>query len=155
MLCLIFHLGADRYALDTAQIVEVLPWLEAKAVPRSHDGIAGIINYHGAPVPLVDLGQLAQGKAARFHMSTRIVLVDYVANDGTTHLLGLLAERVTGVEKFSPDQFVDPGVSAAGAPYLGPVVTDGRGTIQRVQVNDLLPDRLQDELFRAPQAAVP
>jgi chemotaxis-related protein WspB len=45
--------------------VEVLPLVHAKRIPQSPAGMAGIFDYHGAPVPLIDLAELALGKPSQ------------------------------------------------------------------------------------------
>ena len=55
MLFLLFQLGSDRYAIDALRVVEVLPCVQVKQIPHAPAGIAGVINYRGAPVPVLDL----------------------------------------------------------------------------------------------------
>ena len=153
MLFLIFQLGKDWYALDTAQIVEVLPRLACKEIPQAPAGVAGVFNYHGDPVPLVDLADLSLGNQSRGQMSTRIILVNYIEPSGETHLLGLLAEQTTETIRREKTDFVDAGVSADGAPFLGPVTKDKRGLIQLIEPGKLLPQSLCDALFRQPVEA--
>lgn len=150
MLLLVFHLGAERFALETGRVMEVLPLVHFRPLPQAVEGIAGIFNYHGATVPLVDLAALALGSASRARMSTRIILVQYTPAAGETHLLGLLAERTTETLRREESDFADTGVAVDGAPYLGPVTRDARGLIQRVEVNQLLSDSVRDVLFRQP-----
>ena len=150
MLFLVLHLGKERYALDTSQVKEVLPLVSFRPLPQAVTGIAGIFNYHGATVPLVDLAALALGCASQARMSTRIILVEYKPAAGGTHLLGLLAERTTETIRREESDFADAGVAVDGAPYLGPVTRDARGLIQRVEVNRLLSDSVRDVLFRQP-----
>lgn len=154
MLLLVFQLGADRYALDAGQIVEVLPLVSFRPIPQAPRGVSGVINYHGGPVPLVDLAELALGKPSRLRMSTRIILVNYVEPGGETHLLGLLAEQSTETIRRTEAEFADSGVAVDSAPYLGPLTSDARGTIQRVEVNRLLPATVRDVLFRQPLEAI-
>jgi len=61
MLFLVFQLGPDRYAIEAAQVVEVLPLVNSKHIPRAPLGVAGVFDYHGTPVPLIDFTELAQG----------------------------------------------------------------------------------------------
>ena len=150
MLYLLFQLGNDRYALETGQIVEVLPVIDAKRIPGAPAGVAGVFNYHGAPVPLIDLGELALGSPSPALMSTRIILVTYIDEAGETHRLGLLAQRATETLRRSEAEFVDAGVAGLTPPYLGPVTTDARGIIQRVEIKHLLPADIRDRLFRRP-----
>ncbi len=150
MLLLVFHLGAERFALETGRVMEVLPLVHFRPLTQAVAGIAGIFNYHGATVPLVDLAALALGSASRARMSTRIILVQYTPAAGETHLLGLLAERTTATIRREESDFADGGVAVDGAPYLGPFTRDVRGLIQRVEVNELLSESVRDVLFRQP-----
>jgi chemotaxis-related protein WspB len=154
MLFLLFQLGKDRYAIDTAEIVEVLPRVTVKSIPLAATGVAGVFDYHGAPVPLIDLGALVLGKPSPAWISTRIILIQYRGGAGQSHLLGLLAERATETLRRSAAEFVAAGVSVDAAPYLGPVTTDAKGIIQRVEIQHLLPPEVRDQLFRQPTEAV-
>lgn len=151
MLYLLFQLGKDRYALHVGQVIEVLPMVRVKELPLSVEGAAGVFNYRGAPVPLIDLSKLALKKASRARMSTRIILVDYADGFGGRRLLGLLAEKVTETMRRSEEEFIEPGVDAPEAPYLGPVTTDARGIIQRVEIERLLPLEVRRQLFQHSQ----
>jgi chemotaxis-related protein WspB len=148
MLFLLFELGKDRYALDVRQIAAVLPLVGVKQIPKAPQAMNGLFNYHGAPVPVVDLSQLTLGRPSARRLSTRIVLVHYPDQAGRTHLLGLIAERATQTARHEPSDFVASGVTNSGAPYLGPVVTDARGLVQWIDVRRLLPPSFRDLLFQ-------
>jgi chemotaxis-related protein WspB len=147
MLFFLFNIGDERYALDALQIVEVLPVVGVKGIPMAPAGVAGIIDYHGVPVPLIDLSQLALGKPARQRFGTRIIVVNYADQKGTYHLLGLLAERANEVMRRDPAEFVASGVENDSAPYLGPVTTDSSGMVQWITLDRLLPLSVRDQLF--------
>jgi chemotaxis-related protein WspB len=156
MLFLIFQIGSDRYAIECTQVVEILPLLNWKCVPRAPAGIAGIIDYHGVPVPLIDLVELASGRPSRKWMSTRIIVVNYDANYGVNYrqdpsgpvqLLGLVAEQATEVMRRAEGEFADSGLKIAESPYLGYVSTGPSGTIQRVEIKHLLSDSVRNQLF--------
>ena len=151
MLFLLFQLGEDRYALDTGRVAEVLPLVAITPIPKAPAGVAGLFNYHGAPVPAIDLSQLTMGRPARSRLNTRIVLVDYPDGRGKTHLLGLIAEKVTETVRREPADFVASGVTTDRAPYLGPVATDARGVLQWIDVEWLLPASVRDVLFTQPR----
>ncbi len=150
MLFLQFQLGKDRYALDSSQVVEVLPLLDIKQIPQAPVGVAGAFNYRGKPVPVIDLSELALGRPARLHMSTRIIVVRYPDGNGTLHLLGLIAEKATETVRRDPADFTVSGVINDGAPYLGPVATDPDGLVQRIDVPQLLSAAVRDVLFKQP-----
>jgi chemotaxis-related protein WspB len=147
MLFLLFQLGQDRYLLDTGRVAEVLPLVAITQIPQAPPGVAGLFNYRGVPVPVVDLSQLALGRPARSRLNTRIVLVHYPDGSGGTHLLGLIAERVTETVRRDEADFVASGVSSDRTPYLGPVATDARGLLQWIVVESLLPASVRDVLF--------
>lgn len=147
MLFLLFQLGGDRYALDAGQVVEVLPLVALKALPGAARGVAGLLDYRGTAVPVVDLAALALGTAAAARVSTRLLIVRYPSPAGDKRLLGLLAERTTETIKRDPADFQPIGVANGGAPYLGPVLHDPRGLIQRVEIGELLDAELRAVLF--------
>ena len=148
MLFVLFHLGEERYALDAGQVAEVLPLVAVTPIPHAPGGVAGIFNYRGAPVPAIDLSQLALGRPARRRLNTRIILVRYPGDRGATHLLGLIAENATQTLRASPAEFKASGVTSPDAPYLGPVVMDTRGAVQKIELERLLPAGLREQLFR-------
>jgi len=150
MKLLVFHIGADRYGLPLAAIRRVLPLMELKAVPLAPDAVAGLMNLHGASIPVIDLARSGGIAPATRHVDTRIVLVDYPGVDGTVHALGLLAERVIGVQEVAAAALQPAGVQAA--PFLGPVAGDAQGIVQLVQPEHLLPADLRAVLFAPAEA---
>jgi chemotaxis-related protein WspB len=150
MLFLLFLIGKDTYALDAGQVAEVLPLMSIKQIPRSPRGIAGAINYHGAPVPVIDLSELMLGRRAPARLSTRIILALYSDEHGEPHLLGLIAEGATEFMRRDSKDFVSSGITNDAAPDLGPVAADPRGLIQWIDVEKLLPPCVRDLLFKQP-----
>lgn len=177
MLFLLFQLGQERYALPYHRVVEVLPRVQCKVIPQAPPGVAGLINYHGKPVPLLDLGAWAMGQPAEELLSTRIILVHLPgdtamaaaeteaqggeADTGTAlqgperQLLGLVAEKATSLRQLDEEQFQPGGVSVDGAPYLGPVYPDGGGLIQWIDVEQLLPEAVRRLLYRREEEGAP
>jgi chemotaxis-related protein WspB len=148
MLFLVFELDGDRYALEARQLIEVLPFVNLKRLSKAPPGIAGMFDYHGLPVPAVDLSEVILGRAARRRMNTRMVIVNYPGDDGVLRLLGLIAERATATARLDAAQFSETGVSHGDAPYLGPVARDARGLIQWLTVPQLLPPAVRSVLFK-------
>lgn len=147
MLFILFRIGKDRYALEANRIVEVAPLLELKRLPQGPRGLAGLFNYHGRPVPAIDLCHLTTGQPASERLSTRILIVKCRDESDQEHLLGLIAENATEILRRNAKDFVDPGVRLADAPYLGPVLMDTLGPIQWVNEQRLLPSSVRDSLF--------
>ena len=148
MLFLLFRLGADRYALEAGVVAEILPFVGIKQIPQAPPGVAGVLDYRGTPVPVIDLSHLTLGRPASARLSTRIVIVDYPAGlAGRTRPLGLIAEHATETLRREPTDFVPSGVDVVAAPYLGGVATDPGGLVQRIDLGKLLPNHLRDRLF--------
>lgn len=148
MLFLLFQIGTERYALEARQVAEVLPLVNIKRIPMTPPGVAGVVNYHGQPVPVLDLNELALGEPAPERLSTRIIVTHYTDGAGCRRLLGLIAGRTTETLRREPEEFRPTGITPAGGGYLGPVATDERGLIQWVEIDRLLPEALQQLLFR-------
>ena|SRR5437016_4192688 len=147
MLFLLFQLGKDRYALEASRVAEVAPLLALKRLPQAPKGVAGLFNYHGRPVPAVDLCELTTGTPAGDRLSTRIIIVNYQNGNQTPRLLGLIAEKATEMLRKNPQDFVQTGVNLPAAPYLGPVLMDALGTIQWIDEQRLLPEHMCESLF--------
>lgn len=136
MKVLVFHIGPDRYGLPLTQIARVLPVVALKQVPLSPPWVAGLMDLHGEPVPVIDLSHLAGFIAEQIWFDTRIILVDYQLADGSTASLGLQAEHVAGVETVDDAALREPGL--AGAPFLGQVAGGSGGMLQLVELAQLL-----------------
>jgi chemotaxis-related protein WspB len=135
-------------------VQRVLPLLELKRLPLAPHAVAGLMNLHGQPVPVIDLARLGGAASSASHFDTRIVVVDYHSPDGASHTLGLLAERVLGVLEVDESTLADSGVQAA--PFLGQVAGDGAGMVQLVEPERLLPPDLRAALFQSSaEAATP
>lgn len=154
-LYLIIRIGADRYAIDSSLVEEVVSLVRLKALPGAPVGVAGIMNYRTDAVPVIDLNLVALGTPTSPRIATRIVVVRHAADsvDGQSGLLGLLVPQATETRRIDDDEFVDAGMATDGAVYLGPVVTTPEGVIQRVVVGALLTAELRDALFRSAGAA--
>jgi chemotaxis-related protein WspB len=150
MLFLLFNLDGERYALDAAQIVEVLALQPTRPIPGAPAWVAGVAERHGEPLPVIDVPRLALGRDARRLLSTRLVVVEYRAGEApeTAHLLGLIVEGATQTRRIAREQFADTGVATPHARWLGPVANDAQGFVQWVQVRHMLTDDVKALLFQ-------
>lgn len=146
MLMLLFYINNERYALACEQVIEILPLVTLKPLHQTPNYLAGVFNYQGNIVPVIDLSQFITGKNCVEHMSTRIILINYwESQDSSTlettqkpKLIGLLAERVVETLHKSADQFVDLNIQIGQISFLGKMLTDEQGMIQFLPINDLL-----------------
>lgn len=142
MLFLIFEIENERYCLEVSRIIEITPMVTFKKLPHAPAHISGLFNYRGTVVPVIDLAVLIAGRPSRPLFSTRIVLVDYVSEDGTHHVLGLLAEKATETISCREEDFQPSGIEVDAAQYLGDVIFDEAGMIQRVKIEKLPPENI-------------
>ncbi|KVU61368.1 chemotaxis protein CheW [Burkholderia ubonensis] len=154
MLFLLFELDGERYALEATRIVEVLALAPVKSIPGAPPWIAGAIDRHGKPVPVIDVAQLALGRAARRLRSTRLVVVRYHTPDAQPdsgsaagRMLGLIVEHATQTCRIDPARFADSGIATPHARWLGPVAGDASGFVQWVDVRRMLDDDARALLF--------
>ncbi len=139
MLVLLFQLGADRYALDATRIAEVLPLVVIRPVPHAPAGVAGVFDYRGEPVPVVDISMVVLGRPAERQLSTRLLVIDPPDPLRGSRRIGLIAEKATQTVRRERTDFVDSGVSNERAAYLGPIMRDAGGFVQWIDVGGLLP----------------
>lgn len=99
MLFLLFQLQDDAYAIDSAKVIEVIPFLLTQKIPMTPKFITGMANYRGNPVPVIDLGLLLNDLPCRQRMSTRIILTSLSFGTQFKKIVGLLAENVTETVK--------------------------------------------------------
>ncbi|KVD05743.1 chemotaxis protein CheW [Burkholderia ubonensis] len=158
MLFLLFELDGERYALEATRIVEVLALAPLKSIPGAPPWIAGAIDRHGKPVPVIDVAQLALGRAARRLRSTRLVVVRCYTPDSQPdappdlgsaagRMLGLIVEHATQTCRIDPARFADSGIATPHARWLGPVAGDASGFVQWVDVRRMLDDDARALLF--------
>jgi chemotaxis-related protein WspB len=120
--------------------------MNLKRVPCAPVGVAGVLNYRGTPVPVIDLNEMTLAEPAARHMSTRIILVNYPFN--TLHLrpFGLIADQATNIIQLSLQDFIPSGVKSNEARYLGKVANDAAGFIQWIEVECLLTPEVREML---------
>ncbi|MCY1514676.1 CheW-like domain protein [compost metagenome] len=149
-LYLLFRIGDDRYALDAGGVAEVLGLRVLKQVPGAPAWVAGMLDRQGAAIPVIDMSALAGRGAAAAVTSTRLALVHYLSGpQAQDRLLGLILEQATETAHFDPAAFQPSGLDHPDARYLGPVLSDARGMVQAVTVDDLLPAPVRALLFPA------
>jgi chemotaxis-related protein WspB len=154
MLLLAFQIDKERYAISAKQIIEILPLTSLKKIPRTPAYVAGLLDYRGLPVPVIDLCQLVNEQDCKKVLSSRIILVNYRASNGETHSLGLIAESVTETLEIPQEKFIDSGIKVEGTSYLGGISKDNGKMIQHIEVHELLTREVQAILFNNETEAV-
>lgn len=147
MLLLQFQAGQNRYGIDVREVIEVVPRVRFRELSHADAAVAGVMNYRGTPVPVIDLTALLTGCPSLPFFSTRIIVVTVPEGDGAAKTIGLLAERVTETVACAAEDFQPAGIDVAAAPYLGELSLRAEGAIQRVRVENLLTPVLRAALL--------
>lgn len=137
MLMLLFHIGKERYALDCDKIIEVLPKVRLKKIPQAPDYAAGLLNYGGDPVPVIDACSLLENRPSNSALHTRIILFNPSNEIGETNLLGVIGEQVTETVDLDKSDFIESGFKIRKLPYLGGIYSDDDQTIQFFNIDEL------------------
>jgi len=151
MLFIVFKAGNASYALEARQVIEVVPLVTLRTCPGAPAYIAGLANYRGTGVPIVDLGRLVGGAPCAVYLSTRIILTPYAGGGGQQRVIGLLAETVTNTVEREEADFGQNNAAVPGTPCQGKLAVSGTGFIQRVVVEQLVPKELEQILFTEPE----
>lgn len=163
MLLLTFTVAGEPYALDVGAVVELVPRVPLRAVPHAPAYLAGLLEYRGEVVPVVDMGVLLGSGPSGERLSTRIILVAAArgkaarddASDpaaiATARRAGLIAEHVIDLVEVAPEQVTPAPVRLDRAPYLNAIARTDRGFMPVVGVEALL----FETLSAAPSLAAP
>lgn len=147
MLLLLYNIKNSLYALDISHVIKVIPKVNLKEIPHTPGYVAGLFNYHGDIVPVIDLCSLFHGEPCTQCLGTRIILVSYPGVQNNMHILGLIAEGVTETWRVAENEVVSSEIIVEEAPYLGEIIKGKQEMIQIVQVSELLPESLKEFLF--------
>jgi chemotaxis-related protein WspB len=161
MQLLFLSVGAEHYAIETRRVVEVVPLVAARPIPRMPAFIRGVFPHRGHLVPLVDLGRLLTDQPLRDTLSTRVVVVEYPAGDASprqpTVRLGIAAENVVSLGSVAEPPAPSPRPHGPGAACLGRPLRIGGRTVQVIAVEHLLPPEIASALApqTPPDATIP
>lgn len=139
MLFVIAGIGRDRYAIPACDIVEIAPIGARMTVTGMAQRVAGLIEYRGRAIPLLDLGELCRGVACTEASTTRILIVK---SRGGENPLAIRAERVASTVRLDEEAF-QPLSGVPAPPYMSGVALMGDAIIQRIDIH-----RLAEEQFR-------
>ncbi|MDP8244357.1 MAG: chemotaxis protein CheW [Candidatus Hinthialibacter antarcticus] len=147
MLMLLFSIGANRYALAARDVIEVIPLVKFRSLPKAPPGVAGVFNYRGLVAPAVDMRRALEGVASQSLFSTRILIVN-AAKDGEPQPLGLIVECASDAVDLPENEAQSAGVSTSDAPYLKEIHHHDGEMVQRIDPFLLLPESVRNSLFR-------
>ncbi len=107
-----FEVKGSVYALDVAQLREVVRWQPVTELPKAPARIDGIVDLRGAVIPVIDLGRALHGEPTLPGGATRIVVVEI---DGL--YMGLVVDAALDVLSVDVAALDDPPALATQAGY--------------------------------------
>ena len=154
MQLLILTAGDQSYAIEAHCVVEVLPMVPVRSVPRLPPYVLGMISYRGRLIPVIDLARRLTEEFAKRRLSTRVIVVEFTrrANheteppDGKIRM-GLVAENMVSTSRSEEGDTVFSGMHLESAPYLGRILRLNGRTVHLLTVEHLLPTDLMAGLF--------
>ncbi len=104
---LTFKLGDVAYAIDVANVREILEVIPITKIPRTPDFMRGVINNRGSVVPVVDM-RLKFGLEAAAQSVETCIIVTEIGQGGDSIVIGALVDSVEEVIQLEPDQIEPP-----------------------------------------------
>lgn len=151
MLFLTFQIGGAPYALDCANVAEIVPMVRLRQIPNAPRFVRGVFQYRGQVVPVIDLCSLAGFDNAREVLSTRIIIVCLKDSEGRDRVLGLVAEQVMETVRAEKSALIESGIAVETSPYLGKMLTCPQGLVQCIRPEALVSASLGHVLFPVEQ----
>lgn len=103
-----FTLAQEVFAVDIAQVREVLEFTETTKIPRTPPSMCGVINLRGHVVPVVDLRLKFGMPSGERTVNTCIIILDVALDDGDSAVLGVLVDTVQEVLDLDAHQMEPP-----------------------------------------------
>jgi purine-binding chemotaxis protein CheW len=106
---LVFSLAGERYGLETAHVLEVVPVRELRPVPCTPPFLLGVVNHRGRILPVLDLRRLFELAGQGIAKGGRVVAVEVGGM-----AFGIFADAVAGSVRLGADEVAPPPLSLAG-----------------------------------------
>lgn len=143
-----FSLADERCGMECREVAAVLPLAKLKTAAGGNAAIAGMLDYHGTEIPVVDLSRLMTGRPCADLLSTRILVV--ACGSG---LAGLMVERAN--EAFHAATPPADGVAKEERPLVFKIALNEQGQTAgaAIKLGKLLSQTLRSSLPGAAAAS--
>jgi purine-binding chemotaxis protein CheW len=117
---LVFRVRDYRFAVHVQTVEKVVSSLEISALPGAPDAVAGVFNFHGTVIPVLDLNLRIDGQAAKPSLDAQLLIVRTPARQ-----LAILADEVLDIVAIPADKIVSrkalvPGVGLVSGVAAAP-----------------------------------
>ena len=100
---LVFRLEDEDYAINVADVADILTYDKLRRVPKTVDYLKGIMNNRGDIIPVICVRTKFLKPLKEYDFETCIVKVKF-----EEYALGLIVDRVIGVENITQEQIKSP-----------------------------------------------
>jgi chemotaxis-related protein WspB len=146
MLHLTFCIGPMRFVIDARHVSQVVARVPLRPLPLSEPYVAGLLDFRGTVLVVVDLATRLLGTACASSLSTRIIIVR-IKHDDREFPLGLIAEQVTELCHADVPMAERSKSVIQDHDFLGPIVRVDGALVQRIEVDRVLPESVRHQIF--------
>lgn len=126
MLRLVFSAGSDKYAVESAYVIEVVPYVDLSPISNCPDQVQGMLNYRGEFIPILDFCKVVGGKPANHLLSTRIVILGNIPQNPKK--IGIIVEKSTSIMESKDETVCSPdGISQL--PFVEKVINQSGSVV--------------------------
>src|SRR5258708_15222500 len=104
---LTFMIGGEEYAISLVKVKEIIEYDTVTEVPKTPEGVRGVINLRGSVVPGIDLALKLRLSASVAGKLTCIVITE-VECEGEATVMGVMADAVREVIDLKPQDVEAP-----------------------------------------------
>lgn len=146
MLVLTFCIGPTRFVVDARRVSQVIPRVPLQTAPLAEPYVAGVLDFRGGVLAVVDLSTRLFGTACAERLSTRIIIVR-VKHQERDVPLGIIAEQVTELCRADSSTDNSSLPEAAQHDCLGRIVHVDGALAQWIDVDQILPESVRIRMF--------
>ncbi|MDQ6993029.1 MAG: chemotaxis protein CheW [Mariprofundus sp.] len=131
---LYFHISDMRFCVDLCQTSKVVPLVALQQMPDSPDYLAGVMDLHGACVPIIDLVyRLNLSCQDHYQLTAAIVLCEISGNT-----VGFIVDEVESVGMVELASVQLRSLLDCSSPPLRGMVDSGRGMVAWLALERIL-----------------
>ncbi|HEC17881.1 MAG TPA: chemotaxis protein CheW [Gammaproteobacteria bacterium] len=141
-----FLVDDGHFVIPAECITEIIPCVSIKKQSSLPGYVAGLMNYHGDTISVIDLSMLLIGKASKKKLSTRIIIINGADVNGKKLMFGLMAEKATDMVNIDESSFKPPMLSDKEALIEGDVAIFDDDLMTRISISEII-KKINKKLF--------
>ena len=122
--CVVFRLEGQCYALDLSQVERVVSMVAVSPLPKTPAVVAGVINYRGSIVPVLNLRPRFGFRRREFGLTDHLLL-----GRTSRRMLALPVDEVLGVNEVPVKNILAPSTLLPGVGYVTGIVALADGLL--------------------------